>query len=487
LDIFGFENFKTNSFEQLCINIANEQIQYYFNQHIFRLEQQEYLKEGISMELITFNDNKPVIDMFLGRPLGILVLLDEETHFPNATDASLVEKLHNNIRSQHYLKPKSNALQFTILHYAGKVTYDARHFLDKNRNHISPEIIQLLRQSTMSVIKALFETPLTKTGHLCANSRVNSNTDNARKEILIMNSQSDEQNGLVSQTKVQQTVLTYFRFSLTNLIHKLTNGVPHFVRCIKPNDHKLPMKFCHEKISSQLAYTGIMETIKIRQMGYSHRIGFAEFLNRYSFLAFKFSEPVPVSKESCRMLLTRLQISGYQLGKTKVFLKYYQFEELCQIYDKTIKKVIKVQTCVRCWLARRKVAKIKSVTIVQKYARGWLVRKKVTDAKRKKDNLSEVTKSQKSESNNSIIVPCHAKRRAINKNGYQQKVVSKKSPDQAAILIQKRMNIMKYYITVYLRLTFYLNRCTWILDTRKDQTWLWIKRSSQRGSKFEEM
>ena len=150
------------------------------------------------------------------------------------------------------------------------------------------------------------------------------------------------------------------------------------------------------------------------------------------------------------MLLTRLQISGYQLGKTKVFLKYYQFEELCQIYDKTIKKVIKVQTCVRCWLARRKVAKIKSVTIVQKYARGWLVRKKVTDAKRKKDNLSEVTKSQKSESNNSIIVPCHAKRRAINKNGYQQKVVSKKSPDQAAILIQKRMNIMKYYITVYL-------------------------------------
>lgn len=121
LDIFGFENFKTNSFEQLCINIANEQIQYYFNQHIFRWEQQEYLSENIPVELVSFNDNRPLLDMLLSRPLGLLALLDEESHFPKATDTSLVEKFHNNIRNACYVRPKGNALNFTVVHYAGKV------------------------------------------------------------------------------------------------------------------------------------------------------------------------------------------------------------------------------------------------------------------------------------------------------------------------------------------------------------------------------
>jgi myosin heavy subunit len=89
LDIFGFENFPRNSFEQLCINIANEQIQYFFNQHIFTWEQQEYMAEGISVDVVEFIDNRPVLDMFLARPLGLLALLDEESRFPKATDHTL--------------------------------------------------------------------------------------------------------------------------------------------------------------------------------------------------------------------------------------------------------------------------------------------------------------------------------------------------------------------------------------------------------------
>lgn len=90
LDIFGFENFPRNSFEQLCINIANEQIQYYFNQHIFTWEQQEYMAEGIPVDLVEFSDNRPVLDMLLSKPMGLLALLDEESRFPRATNKSLI-------------------------------------------------------------------------------------------------------------------------------------------------------------------------------------------------------------------------------------------------------------------------------------------------------------------------------------------------------------------------------------------------------------
>jgi len=90
LDIFGFENFPKNSFEQLCINIANEQIQYYFNQHIFTWEQQEYMAEGVPVDLVEFSDNRPVLDMLLSRPIGLLALLDEESRFPRSNDGSLI-------------------------------------------------------------------------------------------------------------------------------------------------------------------------------------------------------------------------------------------------------------------------------------------------------------------------------------------------------------------------------------------------------------
>ena len=213
MDIFGFENFPRNSFEQLCINIANEQIQYYFNQHVFAWEMQEYMNEGIDGSEITFVDNRPVLDMFLAKPMGLLALLDEESRFPKANDSTLVgkntisivfsllktsqiklfyfaifkEKFHRNIKAYCYFKPKSNELTFTVQHYAGqvrfllnyflinevfiffkydflKVQYDAGGFLEKNCDYVPPEIIALLRQSEISLIRSLFRNPLTKTG-----------------------------------------------------------------------------------------------------------------------------------------------------------------------------------------------------------------------------------------------------------------------------------------------------------------------------------
>ncbi|RWS27882.1 myosin-IIIb-like protein [Leptotrombidium deliense] len=417
LDIFGFENFKVNSFEQLCINIANEQIQYYFNQHIFRWEQQEYVSEGISVDFISFQDNRPLLDMFLSRPLGLLTLLDEESHFPKSTDATLVQKFHRNIKSEYYVKPKSNAVSFSIMHFAGKVNYDARNFLEKNRNFVPLEVIQLLRQSSMSIVKELFASPLTKTGHLYyynSNSNNNLNANGNKSE------ESNAGSGLVSQTRAQQTVSTYFRYSLMDLLHKLTNGVPHFVRCLKPNDDKKKSFFCKDKIVEQLKYTGIIETIKIRQKGFSHRIAFVEFLKRYGFLAFGFDEKVVANRDTCRLLLVRLNLDGWAIGKSKVFLRYYHVEYLSRLHEEQIEKIVCVQAFARRWLACRRAEKerwrvARQVLLTQKYAKNWLSKGRVSAQKynlnsqlskaencfernlKKKalDNLPQETKSQK--------------------------------------------------------------------------------------------
>ncbi|XP_063883342.1 myosin-IIIb-like isoform X3 [Scylla paramamosain] len=383
LDIFGFENFNTNSFEQLCINIANEQIQYFFNQHIFTWEQQEYMSEGIEVDIIEFADNRPVLDMFLAKPLGLLALLDEESRFPKATDQSLVDKFHDNIKSQYYIKPKAQGLDFTVRHFAGKVAYDGHQFLEKNRNFLPTEVIQLFRQSSHDTIRFLFQCPLTKTGNLYyATPRTSPrNTMSRTKSTQGSTKTQYDSRGLASQTKAQQTVATYFRYSLMDLLQKMVNGSPHFVRCIKPNDDKDANNYDKKKVQRQLRYAGVMETVRIRQHGFSSRIPFAEFLRRYCFLAFNFDERVTASRENCRLLLIRLKMDGWALGKTKVFLKYYHVEYLTKMYEKQIRRIIQVQACVRRWLARIRVQKEKwalarSVLTLQRFTRGWISRKR---------------------------------------------------------------------------------------------------------------
>ncbi|XP_064598215.1 myosin-IIIb-like isoform X2 [Liolophura sinensis] len=418
LDIFGFENFHRNSFEQLCINIANEQLQYYFNQHIFAWEMQEYLNEGIDGSVIKFVDNRPVLDMFLAKPMGLLALLDEESNFPRASDQTLVDKFHQNIKSSHYIRPKGDNLIFCINHYAGKVAYSGYGFLEKNRDRFPVEILNLLRMSEVPVVRTLFQNPLTRTGNLAYGSTGSSKGSSSRSSAInspvsgtntlnlytmksasgslggsrIYNMVSHKGPGQVinkihhpsssntSVSRVQQTVATYFRNSLMDLLSKMVAGSPHFVRCIKPNDDKEPGHFNPEKVTTQLRYTGVLETTKIRRQGYSHRIVFSEFLSRYYFLGFGF-EPVPdISAENCRILLEKLGLENWQLGRTKVFLKYYHIEELTRRYEEYLKKVVLAQAVARKWIAMRRYDQLrwkreKSSVIVQKCVRGWLVRK----------------------------------------------------------------------------------------------------------------
>ena len=175
-----------------------------------------------------------------------------------------------------------------------------------------------------------------------------------------------------------------------DLLQKMVAGSPQFVRCIKPNEQKEAKKFESAKVLKQLRYTGVLETIKIRQNGFSHRFAFADFLKRYCFLGFAFNEKVVANRENCRLLLVRLKMDGWALGKSKVFLKYYHVEVLAKLYEERIRKVILVQACARRWLAKRLVRKRKremaeSVVTLQRHVRGWLTRRRYEKAKEKRD------------------------------------------------------------------------------------------------------
>ncbi|XP_068101648.1 myosin-IIIb isoform X3 [Hyperolius riggenbachi] len=391
LDIFGFENFKRNSFEQLCINIANEQIQFYFNQHIFALEQMEYQSEGIDAALVNYEDNRPLLDMFLQKPMGMLSLLDEESRFPQATDQTLVDKFEDNLRCKYFWRPKCVELCFGIQHYAGKVLYDACGFLEKNRDTLPADIVVVLRTSENKLLQQLFSSPLTKTGNLAqSRARVTAasrslppqlNAGRIKVDTMEMMRHPEETTNMK-----RQTVASYFRYSLMDLLSKMVVGQPHFVRCIKPNDDREAMKFSRDRVLLQLRYTGILETVSIRRQGFSHRILFEEFLKRYYYLAFKAHQNPPATKESCAAILEKAKLENWVLGKTKVFLKYYQVEQLNLLLREVIGRVVVMQAYTKGWLGARRYRKVKekrekSAICIQAAWRGYDGRKKFHELK----------------------------------------------------------------------------------------------------------
>ncbi|XP_072608000.1 myosin-IIIb isoform X3 [Vulpes vulpes] len=386
LDIFGFENFGRNSFEQLCINIANEQIQYYFNQHVFALEQMEYQNEGIDATLVMYEDNRPLLDMFLQKPLGLLALLDEESRFPQATDQTLVDKFEDNLRCKYFWRPKGVELCFGILHYAGKVLYDASGVLEKNKDTLPADVVVVLRTSENKLLQQLFSIPLTKTGNLAqTRARITAasrslpphfSTGRTKVDTLEVIRHPEETTNMK-----RQTMASYFRYSLMDLLSKMVVGQPHFVRCIKPNDDREALKFSRESVLAQLRSTGILETVSIRRQGYSHRILFEEFVKRYYYLAFKAHETPFASKESCVAILEKCRLDHWVLGKTKVFLKYYHVEQLNLLLQEVIGRVVVLQAYAKGWLAARRYKRIrekreKGAIAVQSAWRGYDARKK---------------------------------------------------------------------------------------------------------------
>ncbi|XP_029448431.1 unconventional myosin-VIIa-like [Rhinatrema bivittatum] len=159
LDIFGFENFTVNSFEQLCINFANENLQQFFVRHVFKLEQEEYNLENINWQHIEFTDNQDALDMIAIKPMNIISLIDEESKFPKGTDTTMLNKLNSQHKvNTNYIPPKNNhETQFGIYHFTGVVYYETKGFLEKNRDTLHGDIIQLVHSSKNKFIKQIFQ------------------------------------------------------------------------------------------------------------------------------------------------------------------------------------------------------------------------------------------------------------------------------------------------------------------------------------------
>ncbi|XP_077989266.1 myosin-IIIa-like [Glandiceps talaboti] len=349
LDIFGFEHFENNSFEQACINLANEQLQFFFNQHIFMLEQEEYEAEGIDWTSIPFVNNQPLLDLFLGRPIGVFALLDEESHFPRATDHTFVEKMNRSFAGNHfYVKAKNTTSNnFSIDHYAARVEYDANGFLEKNRDSLPNGTMQLLQEGRNHLLSTIFKGTITRTGTLALQMRTSRGFSRRKRTKEL-------------PTKAGQKKLTLgaqFKNSLSVLMERMSACNPHFIRCVKPNTAKSANKFDDQFILVQLRYCGMLETTRIRKQGYAIRQPFADFVNKYKILAQ--NPKLPADKNGCTRILKAAGLQNWQIGKSKVFLKYFHADELAQKMERMDEAAVHTQRVVRGFLARRRFAKIK--------------------------------------------------------------------------------------------------------------------------------
>ncbi|XP_053783636.1 unconventional myosin-Vc isoform X2 [Desmodus rotundus] len=370
LDIYGFETFDVNSFEQFCINYANEKLQQQFNLHVFKLEQEEYMKEDIPWTLIDFYDNQPVIDLIEAK-MGILELLDEECLLPHGSDENWLQKLYNNFINKNSLfeKPRMSTTSFIIQHFADKVEYKCEGFLEKNRDTVYDVLVEILRESKFHLCAKFFqENPVPPSPFGSAI------TMKSAKQVIKPNNK-----------QLRTTVGSKFRSSLSLLMETLNATTPHYVRCIKPNDEKLPFEFDSKRIVQQLRACGVLETIRISAQSYPSRWTYIEFYSRYGILMTKQELSFSDKKEVCKAVLHRfIQDSNqYQFGKTKIFFRAGQVAYLEKLrLDKLRQGCVLIQKHIRGWLQRKKFLRERQAALImQQYFRGQrTVRKAVTAA-----------------------------------------------------------------------------------------------------------
>ncbi|XP_020195314.1 myosin-17 isoform X5 [Aegilops tauschii subsp. strangulata] len=295
LDIYGFESFKTNSFEQLCINFTNEKLQQHFNQNVFKMEQEEYTREQINWSYIEFVDNQDVLDLIEKKPGGIIALLDEACMFPKSTHETLSQKLYEKFKNhKRFAKPKLSRTAFTIQHYAGDVIYQSDHFLDKNKDYVVAEHQELLNASRCSFVSVLFPP-------------------------------APEEN---TKSSKSSSIATRFKMQLHELMETLSSTEPHYIRCVKPNSVLKPAIFENTNVLQQLRCSGVLEAIRISCAGYPTRKLFHDFLHRFRILAPEILKEKNDEKTTCQKVLDKIGLEGYQIGRTKVFLRAGQMAEL---------------------------------------------------------------------------------------------------------------------------------------------------------------
>ncbi|XP_026233600.1 unconventional myosin-IXAa isoform X4 [Anabas testudineus] len=524
LDIFGFEDYENNGFEQFCINFANERLQHYFNQHIFKLEQEEYRAEGISWRNIDYIDNTGCINLISKKPTALFHLLDEECNFPQATNQTLLDKFKRQHEGNSYIEfPAVMEPAFIIRHYAGKVKYGVKDFREKNTDHMRPDIVALLKSSKnaficgligidpsatfrWAVLRAYFRALVAfrqagkrhtqkKTGHddavpcavlksvdsfsflqhpvhqrsleilqrckeenytpdLSENVVQSDETENAvtrrsprtplsdlqgsntineksprgspghgwnrRVSRLSSSSSATEEEGIFVKTasskllekahdilmrnknykskpilpkhllnvkslkylsnltlhdritksllhlhkkKKPPSISAQFQASLNKLMETLGQSEPYFVKCIRSNADKLPLVFNDNLVLRQLRYTGMLETVRIRQSGYNIKYSFKDFVHNFSVLL---PEGTSATREEIQHCLDQLDLEqdGYQVGKTMVFLHETERQRLqALLHREVFRLIVMLQRRFRARLERKQFVRMREAAI----------------------------------------------------------------------------------------------------------------------------
>uniref|UniRef100_A0AAF5RTL4 Uncharacterized protein n=3 Tax=Wuchereria bancrofti TaxID=6293 RepID=A0AAF5RTL4_WUCBA len=353
LDIFGFENFVRNSFEQFCINYTNETLHQLFINLMFKMEQSTYDKEQISWGPIEIVDNKEVLNLIALGPMSIMAIMDEESVLPKGTDQNMLEKLHVHHGSNEglYFKPQSDLdRSFGIAHYAGTVFYHSKGFIDKNRDKFSSDLLELLHASEFRLLRLLFDDVY--------------NYD----DMSVMRNK-------------HPTVASHFRKLLENLVASLEHKEPFFINCIVPNAIKRPLFMEREIVYKQMSYMSLLEMVRIRKSGYPIRYQYQCFVERYRLLVDGIG---PLRTINCRMASRRIcditlgPEADIRLGKTMIFLKEAQHLLLQQEQERMLTlRVTTIQKTVRGWIHRIQFKQMKAAAIViEKYWRGYIQRQR---------------------------------------------------------------------------------------------------------------
>ncbi|MCJ8737401.1 hypothetical protein PDJAM_G00023490 [Pangasius djambal] len=504
LDIFGFEDYENNSFEQFCINFANERLQHYFNQHIFKLEQEEYRAEGITWHNIDYIDNTGCINLISKKPTALLHLLDEECNFPQATNQTLLDKFKRQHEGNSYIEfPAVMEPAFIIRHYAGKVKYGVKDFREKNTDHMRPDIVALLKSSRNAFIGGLIgidpvatfrwavlraycravvafreagrrhtekksghdaatpcavlksvdsfsflhhpvhqrsleilqrckeekysvsrRTPRTPLSDLQGSNNERSNRDgrngrSGRQSRLSSSSSITDEDGIfinstsskllerahgilmrnknykmkpslpkhlldvkslkylsnltlhdritksllhLHKKKKPPSISAQFQASLNKLMETLGQSEPYFVKCIRSNAEKLPLRFNDTLVLRQLRYTGMLETVRIRQSGYSIKYTFQEFVRHFHVML---PEDLQATQEDIRHYLCQVDLAsdGFQVGRTMVFMREVARQRLQDLlHQEVLRRIINLQRRFRAVRERKSFLRMKHAT-----------------------------------------------------------------------------------------------------------------------------
>merc|ERR1712158_133287 len=327
LDIAGFEIFEFNTFEQICINFCNEKLQQFFNHHMFVLEQEEYVREGIEWEMVDFGmDLEATINM-MEKPMGLLAILEEETLFPKASDKTFEDKLKENLlgKCAVFLKKqpgsKDKNAHFAIAHYAGIVNYNLSNWLDKNKDPLNDTVVDQMKKSENELVKYLFRDHPGQ-------------PEDAPKD-------TGKKKG--KDQKQHKTVSSAFKSQLEQLLTTLNQTDPHFIRCIVPNEKKTAGLLDSKLVLHQLTCNGVLEGIRICRRGFPNRTMYKEFKSRYVIL-----NPVKMYgagdnlQEGARIVLSEHEVLNdrWRTGHTKVFFKAGTVGILEEIRDEKIKSIL---------------------------------------------------------------------------------------------------------------------------------------------------